>query len=534
MAEPRAPGPPPKEALEWFRAKGLKIGFDWRDVWREEHAAAFTVAKIMRLDLLADVRAEVDRALAEGLTFRDFQKRLAPMLQEKGWWGVQDMADPQTGEVRQVQLGSPRRLRVIYDTNLRTARAAGQWARIQKTREGLPYLLYTVGPSREHRPEHLSWHGTLLPVDDPWWKTHFVPNGWGCKCRIRQISRREYERLKESGVPAPPSAATQDINPKTGLPTGRRARATVPVKTTAPKLSAVEWTNQRTGEVMEVPRGIDPGWDYNPGEGRLSHLQKLLAEKERQWRQPEPIDPGAPVRKPRRTPWPRGFPPVEIVADTPVAQGHPSYAAAKQGDLESALQLVSDLLTEDQVASLRLRFGDRGPLLAAVHGVEGTSVNAIPQVMAGYLSSRLGWEPVRSLVQINRVGHTKSSGWHRLANQALFDGEVLAGRHYLLLDDFIGQGGTLANLRAFIETQGGRVVGASALTGKTYSSILALTDETLTALRAKHGNLENWWRERFGFGFDGLTESEARYLLRAEDADTIRNRLAEAESKSRG
>jgi len=141
VAEPRAPGPPPEDALEWFRAKGLKIGFDWRDVWREEHAAAFTVAKIMRLDLLADVRAEVDRALAEGLTFRDFQKRLAPMLQEKGWWGVQDMADPQTGEVRQVQLGSPRRLRVIYDTNLRTARAAGQWARIQKTREGLPYLI---------------------------------------------------------------------------------------------------------------------------------------------------------------------------------------------------------------------------------------------------------------------------------------------------------------------------------------------------------------------------------------------------------
>lgn len=526
VAEPYAPGPPPEDALAWFRAKGLKPGFSYLDVWREEHAAAFTVAKIMQLDLLADVRAEVDRALAEGLAFPDFAKRLTPLLQEKGWWGIKEMTDPLTGEVRQVQLGSPRRLRVIYDTNLRAARAAGQWARIRRTQDSHPYLLYTVGPSREHRPEHLSWHGTLLPADDDFWTRAFPPSGWGCRCRVRQVSRREYERLKDSGVPAPPSAAQP--------PAGRRTRATVPVKTQAPPLETVEWTHPRTGEVRRVPKGIDPGWDYNPGEERLSHLKQLLAEKERQWRQPEPIDPGAPVRKPRRTPWPRGFPPVEIVADTPVAQGHPSYAAAKQGDLEAALQLVSDLLTEDRVASLRLRFGDREPLLAAVHGVEGTSVNAIPQVMAGYLSSRLGWEPVRSLVQINRVGHTKSSGWHRLANQALFDGEVLAGRHYLLLDDFIGQGGTLANLRAFIESQGGRVVGASALTGKTYSSILALTEEALTALRAKHGNLENWWRERFGFGFDGLTESEARYLLRAEDADTIRNRLAEAESKSRG
>ena len=137
-----------------------------------------------------------------------------------------------------------------------------------------------------------------------------------------------------------------------------------------------------------------------------------------------------------------------------------------------------------------------------------------------------------SLVQINRVGHTKSSGWHRLAHQAQFDGDVQPGRAYLLVDDFIGQGGTFANLRAFIEGRGGRVIGALALTGKAYSSRLALTNETLNALKVKYGNFESWWREQFGFDFDALTESEGRYLLRAEDADTIRNRLAEAKQKS--
>lgn len=273
VAGPYTPGPPPRDALDWFRAKGLKPSFDWADVWREEHAVAFTVAKMLHLDLLADVRAAVDRALAEGMTFRDFQKRLTPLLQEKGWWGIKEMTDPLTGEIRQVQLGSPRRLRVIYDTNLRTARAAGQWARIRRTRDSHPYLLYTVGPSREHRPEHLSWHGTLLPADDDFWTRAFPPSGWGCRCRVRQVSRHEYERLKDSGVPAPPSAAQS--------PTGRRTLATVPVKTAAPPMPMVEWTNKRTGEVQLVPKGIDPGWDYNPGEGRLAHLQKRLAEKER-------------------------------------------------------------------------------------------------------------------------------------------------------------------------------------------------------------------------------------------------------------
>ena len=73
------------------------------------------------------------------------------------------------------------------------------------------------------------------------------------------------------------------------------------------------------------------------------------------------------------------------------------------------------------------------------------------------------------------------------------------------------------------------VVGAVTLTGKSYSAKLALRPDTLRDLRAKHGTeLEDWWHERFGHRFDGLTESEARYLVRAEDAHTVRAKLVEA------
>jgi adenine/guanine phosphoribosyltransferase-like PRPP-binding protein len=41
------------------------------------------------------------------------------------------------------------------------------------------------------------------------------------------------------------------------------------------------------------------------------------------------------------------------------------------------------------------------------------------------------------------------------------------------VDDFVGQGGTLANLIGFIKSLGGHVVGATALTGKPYSAKLA-------------------------------------------------------------
>ena len=170
------------------------------------------------------------------------------------------------------------------------------------------------------------------------------------------------------------------------------------------------------------------------------------------------------------------------------------------------------------------------PFLASAHAFERTGVNAIPEALADELSKRTGFPADNSIVQVNVVGHTGANGFMRLARQAIFDGEVIVCAEYLLVDDFIGQGGTLANLKGYIESSGGIVLGATVLTGKPYSAKLCPTDEQLAALRSKHGNeLEIWWNERFGHGFDCLTQSEARYLERSQDADTIRSHLVAEE-----
>ena len=118
----------------------------------------------------------------------------------------------------------------------------------------------------------------------------------------------------------------------------------------------------------------------------------------------------------------------------------------------------------------------------------------------------------------------------RLARQARFEGDIEAEHEYLMVDDFVGQGGTLANLRGWIEKQGGIVIGAVGLTGKRYSAKLNPSEEQLHELRKKHGpDLEKWWRDHFGHPFNCLTQSEARYLARSPDADTIRDRLAATE-----
>jgi len=268
--------PIPREALDYFRRKKLRVGFDFRDVWREEHATQFTVAKITELDVLQAVFDSLTQNLEQGETFETWRKDIRGQLAKRGWWGAREVVDPATGEIGKTDLSAPARLRTIYDTNLRNARAAGQWERIQRTKQVLPYLVYELGPSVHHRAEHVAWHGVVLLADDPWWRTHYAPNGYGCKCRIRQAGPSEYARLLRDGVPAP---GTPIIDPATGLPTGRTTRAFFIAQTTAPKIDVRPVRNRRTGEVDLVPKGIDPGFNYNPGIARAESLKRLAEAK---------------------------------------------------------------------------------------------------------------------------------------------------------------------------------------------------------------------------------------------------------------
>ena len=239
------------------------------------------------------------------------------------------------------------------------------------------------------------------------------------------------------------------------------------------------------------------------------------------------------IHPPPRTAWRRGFPDAVLLADETETRQHPDYAAAKSGDDFAARRLIGTLLNESRLADVQrlVELSDHGAsALVCAHAYEREGVNGIPAALAEWLSTRLDIPFVAEIVQSNVVSHTGADGYGRLARQARFEGAVDSGRRCVLVDDFIGQGGTMANLRGWIEKEGGSVTGAVGLTGKPYSAKLAPTKEQLNELKAKHGrDFEKWWRKNFGHAFNCLTQSEARYLARSPDVDTIRDRLAAAE-----
>ncbi len=242
-------------------------------------------------------------------------------------------------------------------------------------------------------------------------------------------------------------------------------------------------------------------------------------------------------KQPPRVEW-RDFPNAVLLAPETETKRHPNYAAAKSGDVSSAALLVRSMVSESSVESVRSlieKVSGWQATLVSAHAYEREGFNAIPAALMELLSEKFGLPFNNAVVQTNVVGHTGADGYGRLSRQAAFGGGISKGQRYLIVDDFIGQGGTLANLRGWVEKGGGTVIGAIALTGKPYSAILQPSEEQIHDLREKHGReFEKWWREHFGHSFDCLTQSEARYLAHSPDADTIRNRLASAVREGSG
>ena len=238
----------PEQALAFFRAKGMRTTFSWQDMMGQEHAAAFTVAKMMDTDMLEDVRASLDDALARGVPFGEWSQSITPLLQAKGWWGRQPLVDPLTGQTVVAQLGSPGRLKTIFRTNMQSAYSVGAWERIAEQAQDAPFLMYDAVDDHRTRDEHRAWDNKVLPVDSPFWRTHYPPNGWNCRCGVIQLSQDDLEEF----------ALSVDEIPDQGT---------------------YKWTNPRTGKTSRVPVGVDPSFDFNPGMSRLEHLAKLAAEK---------------------------------------------------------------------------------------------------------------------------------------------------------------------------------------------------------------------------------------------------------------
>jgi hypothetical protein len=230
---------PFQEQIDYFRGKVDLPTRSWTDIYNAQHDHAFVVAGAVKRDLLADLRGAVEKSIASGTTLEQFRKDFDKVVGQHGW-----------------QYNGERgwRTNVIWETNLRQSYNAGRDAQMAdpELRKRRPYGVYRHGDSAHPRPQHLAWNGVTLPLDDPWWSTHNPQNGWGCKCKKFMASQRDLDRMGLTVGNAPP----------------------------------IEWEDRVIGKnspngprTVRVPKGIDPGFEYAPGQSRLTNYVPQLSVK---------------------------------------------------------------------------------------------------------------------------------------------------------------------------------------------------------------------------------------------------------------
>lgn len=261
----------PKLAVDYMKAKGYNITWNWQEQLETAHAQAFTVAKATRMEVLSEIRTAVEDAVQNGISERDFIKNLQPKLEQMGWWGKQTIVDSH-GNAEMVQLGSPRRLKTILRTNKITAYHAGRYAEQMANSDEQPYWQYVAVADSRTRPSHFALHGKVYRFDDPIWNTLYPPNDWGCRCRVRGLS--EF-RLKKNGL---------SVSSSEGQLEAEWVRAGVD-KATGEE-THVQITKIKT-EHGTMKTGA--GWNYNVGKAAfgadMSLIRKVRSVQSRELRQ---------------------------------------------------------------------------------------------------------------------------------------------------------------------------------------------------------------------------------------------------------
>lgn len=183
MPNPEAVGLKFAEAIEFLRRKLNLTSEEWRKIWAEAGGVASEAAGRQVTDMHRDLLKAVLRALEEGTTLEQFRKDYAEIVAAAGW----------------TYHGDPGwHSQLIFRLHTQSAYAAGRWEQSERIAELNPGTKYywryiTVGDHRV-RPAHRAWHGIILPRDHIFWRTHFPPNGFNCRCHAQLVTERDIRR----------------------------------------------------------------------------------------------------------------------------------------------------------------------------------------------------------------------------------------------------------------------------------------------------------------------------------------------------
>ena len=175
---------PNEAAADYIRGKAVADPKNFGNLPDQLKQRAFTVAGIEQLDALRRIRDAVAK-LPEGASWDEAKREIASE--------ISPFIDADDDSKRTT--ASKARAEFLLRTHGFQAYAVARHQQQMSVAQDFPYWKYeTVGDARV-RPGHAALDGKVLRADDPWWKTHYPPWDWGCRCIVIAIDEEDAEEI---------------------------------------------------------------------------------------------------------------------------------------------------------------------------------------------------------------------------------------------------------------------------------------------------------------------------------------------------
>ena len=157
------------EALEYAHNKKIVLPSEFYSMDLKTRQMATTVSFLSSLEQIETVIKAVNKSIADGGTFNDFQKLIA-----------------------ESEIILPKHyLDNVFRTNIQNAYGHGRWQQQQRNKDKRQYLMYSAINDSRVRPAHLALNRIVLPIDHPFWLTHYPPLSFRCRCTVIALTEKQ-------------------------------------------------------------------------------------------------------------------------------------------------------------------------------------------------------------------------------------------------------------------------------------------------------------------------------------------------------
>lgn len=153
-----------------------------------QRAQAVSIAGLASLAQIKSIIDAVHEVMEAGGTFGDFQAKV------------------KSGDLDTTM--SKARLDNIFRTNIQGAYSRGRYEQQSRVAFARPYWMYSAINDSRTRPNHLVMDNTILHHSHHWWRVHYPPNGYRCRCTV--ISLTEAQARARGGATPTPLDVTPD------------------------------------------------------------------------------------------------------------------------------------------------------------------------------------------------------------------------------------------------------------------------------------------------------------------------------------